>query len=142
MPAPFPDRAQAVADTCGLPVQVRCAGAACAAVLTMPDMDRPTGWLALTLRSPRFVLSTAARDLGVPPVATPCGAAVERLLVDPVVALELADGSEVWCAAARADAESRALCAALATPMIGARAAAFVDEPLRELSFSPGSPHR
>lgn len=98
----------------------------------MPDMDRITGWLGLLAHSPRFVLSTAARDLGLPVSGLPCGVAVDGRAA---LALELDDGTEVWCSYDGDEARGRALCRALARPRIGALAARFEQPGLRRLSF-------
>ena len=129
-------RAEAVASACDLAVQTRCDGETCAAVVTMPDLDRLTGWLSLSLRSPRFVLSTAARDLGVPIDGMPCGVAVERLVSEAGVrAVELPDGTEVWCTVDGDPDAGRGLCRALAADRIGGAADRFTGDALRELSF-------
>jgi hypothetical protein len=95
----FVSLATEIHDQCELDLQFACDGSACAAMMVAPDMDQLGGWLQLAWRSPRFVLSTVARDLGVPASGMPCGSAVGGLLGERgVAAVELADGTELWCA--------------------------------------------
>ncbi len=115
-------------------------------LLQGPDLDRPRGWLQLSLRSPAFVLSTALRDLGVPPTALPCGQAIADLAPSgQIAAVELDDGTEIWCVAGDVrddpgrEGQDRRLCDVVARDTVGAQAARFTEEGLRELSFDPRS---
>lgn len=131
----FATRADDVRASCDLPLDVRCDDAACVGVLTAPDLDRIDGWVSLVFRSPRFVLSTAARDLGVPSRMLPCGSAVAALVGDHGVdAVELADGTEIWCTVTGAVDAGRALCDAVAAER-GRADARFGAEGLRRLAF-------
>lgn len=137
LPTVFADRADRVRTSCDLALDTRCDDQACAGVLAAPDLDRLDGWLELVFRSPRFVLSTAARDLGVPPDALPCGAAVEALVREGgVTAVELPDGTEVWCTVTGSVDAGRALCDALTADLRGADDPGFRAEGLRRLEFS------
>ncbi len=131
--APAPAWMSTVSDACDLPLAKACDGATCVAVATMPDLDSITGWLSIVATSPRFVASTAARDLGVPARGMPCGLAVDGL---EALAVELRDGTEVWCVVDGDERAGRALCEALAAPAIGDAAARFHDPALRRLRFS------
>lgn len=140
----YEGRAGAVLAACDLPVLTRCRGTTCVGLLTAPDLDRIEGWLRLGLDSPRFVASTALRDLGVPLGELPCGAAIDRLLADTGArGVELPDGTEVWCTiddSERAQgwrATGDALCSELATERVGEQAARFAEPRLRELDLSP-----
>lgn len=135
LPTRFEARAADVRDACDLDLDLRCDERACAGVLTAPDLDRLGGWLTFVFASPRFVLSTAARDLGVPPRVLPCGSAVEQLVgTSGVTAVELEDGTEVWCTTSGETAAGQALCDALAAehgrPEVG-----FGATGLRRLTF-------
>lgn len=92
----FVERIAQVRRSCGLPVETLCDGGDCVAVTIGPDLDGLSGWLTLGLTSPRFVVETIGRDLGVPRSLLPCGAAVEGL-DGPILAVEMADGTEMWC---------------------------------------------
>jgi hypothetical protein len=129
-------RAARVARSCGLGAVTRCRDGACVAALTMPDLDRLGGWVRLGFSSPRFVLSTVARDLGVPPRILPCGTAVAELVGEGTVrTVELPDGDEVWCAVEGEPEQANTLCDTLAEERAGARAARFSEPGLRQLSF-------
>lgn len=111
----------AVAGSCGLVPRVACEGDACVALAEAPDLDRASGWVQMVVAHPRFVASTALRDLGVPAPALPCGDAIgrlARLTGSPDVGLvERTDGSEVWCAGPPAVCDEAA--AALGLDAIG-----------------------
>jgi hypothetical protein len=125
-------RAADVARDCDLPVETACEGDACVALLRGPDLDGALGWLTLALSSPRFVASTALRDLGVGAGTLPCGAAIDGLLAGRgVPMIELADGTELWCATDAAG--DTALCDRLARERFGA--AGFGRPGVRRLSF-------
>ena len=139
-------RADAVVQRCGLRLVSDCRGPTCVSLLQGPDLDRPRGWLQLSLRSPAFVLSTALRDLGVPPTALPCGQAIADLAPSgQIAAVELDDGTEIWCVAGDVrddpgrEGQARRLCDVVARDTVGAQAARFTEEGLRELSFDPRS---
>jgi hypothetical protein len=127
--------AAAVARSCGLDPRVACEGDACVALAEAPDLDRATGWARMVLAHPRFVASTALRDLGVPATALPCGDAIAqlaRLTGSPDVGLvERTDGSEVWCAGPPAVCDAAA--AALGLDAIG-----FDQPDARKLTFDRG----
>jgi hypothetical protein len=128
------ERVEAVVTSCGLPVRTWCEGERCVALTIGPDLDRITGWAELVLDSPRFVLSTALRDVGVPTGALPCGGAIAGLVPGgSVPAIELADGTEVWCAA---EPDSLALCDAAAQAELGPEAVGFTAPDVRRLSFA------
>ncbi len=99
-PAPvvegFARRVEAVAASCGLDAQPVCEGATCVVLLEMPDMESPLGWAEVLWRSPRFVLSTAARDLGLSEDLLPCGVAIDGLSGGATV-VESPGGEELWC---------------------------------------------
>jgi hypothetical protein len=86
------------------------------------------------MRSPRFVASTALRDLGMPVDFMPCGGAIERLVQGgSVPAVELPDGTEVWCAAE--SPEELALCDEAAVARLGPGAFGFSSPDVRRLTF-------
>lgn len=145
-------RTEAVRDRCGLQPHTACQGSTCASIVEGPDLDRFSGWLQISLQSPRFVFSTIVRDLGLPAALLPCGQAIGALAGehDPsgappsqTVALELPDGTEIWCTSADqgdapgAAARIAALCDTIATRRVGPHAARFATEGLRRLSFEP-----
>lgn len=133
-------RTSAVASTCGLALQPTCQGGTCVALLVMPDMDHVGGWVQVGFGSPTFVASTALRDLGVPSRHLPCGRAVEALTArGGIEAVELPDGTEVWCTLDDTDTRpgwrerALALCSALAARQVpGAR----FEGRLRPLDFA------
>jgi len=92
----FARRVEAVAASCGLDAQPVCEGATCVVLLEMPDMESPLGWAEVLWRSPRFVLSTAARDLGLSEDLMPCGVAIDGLSGGATV-VESPGGEELWC---------------------------------------------
>ncbi|MEZ4235578.1 MAG: hypothetical protein R3F59_05320 [Myxococcota bacterium] len=129
-------RAAQVTASCGLQSETRCSDGACVAALGVPDLDRVSGWFRLAASSPRFVFSTVARDLGVPPRILPCGTAVAALVGEGRVrTVELPSGDEVWCTVEGDPAEGDDLCDALATERAGPGAARFHEAGLRELTF-------
>lgn len=138
----FTGRAAEVAARCDLPIRTRCDGDACAGLLVAPDLDRLWGWARLVWTSPRFVATTAGRELGVPLAGMPCSGAVEELVSAPnahgVLAIEHPDGTEVWCAVSGDPARALALCdagmAELAPPPTGTTAS-FARRGVRELSL-------
>ena len=135
--AAYRRRAEAVIAACDLPIEVRCTEGTCASVVSGPDLDGPLGWLRLLGSRPRFVVSAGLRDLGVPPAALPCGVAIDALLPSgEVAAVELADGTEVWCSVEGDEEVGVALCDEAATDRAGLQAARFSDPDLRRLTFA------
>jgi hypothetical protein len=132
---PFLQEGAAVQASCDLDLAVACEGGGCAALVVAPDLDGVGGWVQLAVTSPRFVLSTLARDLGVPASGLPCGSAVARLVEDrPITSVELADGTELWCTVTGERAAGLAWCRAEAARRLGVEVA--FDRPgLRELTF-------
>jgi hypothetical protein len=102
----------------------------------MPDMDHFSGWARLLATSPSLVMSTAARDLGAPKASIPCSVATDSLTEGSgIAALELADGTEVWCTASD-DAQGRSLCRRIAEEQLGLEEAEGLEsDTLRRLSF-------
>jgi hypothetical protein len=132
----FTERVGEVALRCDLPIDVVCGERACVGVLVGPDLDRLSGWVSLVAHSPRFVLSTVARDLGVPAGATPCGAAVSELARGGgVAAVELPDGTEIWCTSTGPQDAGQALCSDVARERLGPEAARFGEPRVRQLAF-------
>lgn len=138
----FERRAFRLRDACDLPLHVRCEAGGCAAVVISPDLDRFGGWLTLLRRHPRFVLQTAARDLGWPDGLSTCGQAVSTLSADGVTAsVELPDGNEAWCLPSDPegrtswDEAQRALCARAAADLLGRAVDGFDEPSLRLLRF-------
>lgn len=129
---PFEARSARVARDCGLPLRIRCGSDGCVSLLVGPDLDRPTGWLSLVAERPAFVASVALRDLGVPGEGLPCGAAIAALGAS-VRAVELADGTEIWCAADVA--APGPACDAAAEAWFGPEAARFDAPGIRVLRF-------
>ena len=130
-------RVDAVTASCGLAIDTVCRDGRCVAISVGPDLDRLEGWVTLVATSPRFVLSTALRDLGVPGGLMPCGGAIAALTQSgSVPAVELPDGTEVWCAAEQEDREALALCDVAATERVGAAVAGFQRQDVRRLTFS------
>lgn len=125
----------ALRERCGLAVHTHCEGPRCVALSEAPNLDHLAGWARLLLRSPRFVVATAARDLGLPAAASPCGDAVTGLSRSGAVAsVPLSDGTDVWCSAPTSDFgdAERALCTrAAASRGLPAR----FEDGLRMLSF-------
>ena len=117
---------------CGLVPTVVCDGARCVALAEAPDLDAASGWVQMAVQHPRFVASTAMRDLGVPATALPCGDAIAGLShateQEDVALVERADGSEVWCAG------PTDLCDAAALEL-GLRAEGFARPDARRLRF-------
>ncbi len=95
----FTASATEVARHCGLVPQVACDGPHCVALAEAPDLDAASGWAEMLVSHPRFVVSTALRDLGVPPTALPCGDAIASFDAggQGAALVERPDGSEVWC---------------------------------------------
>lgn len=131
--------------SCGLPVHTRCDAAGCAAVVAAPDLDAFGGWLRLLTRSPRFVLQTAARDLGLPTGLLTCGQALTALSADGSTAsVELPDGTEIWCLPTDPtgrtswDEDQRRLCARAAAEHAGTEVPGFDAPSLRRLRFHRG----
>lgn len=134
-PVEYSAAARAVEGECGLQLELACGEAFCAALTVMPDLDQLGGWLEISLRHPRFVLQTVARDLGVPASGLPCGSAVASLVGERgITAVELADGTELWCTVAGDGAAGHAWCRAEAADRLGVDVA--FDRPgLRRLTF-------
>ena len=131
---PATDRAEALRALqaeCQLPATQRCYGARCATLLTMPNLESPWGWVTLLGQSPAFVSTVALRDLGAPTDGLPCVQAVNTLVSQPVRAVELTSGLEVWCTG---DDE---VCNELASEIVGPNAAQFAEPGLRELRLTP-----
>lgn len=135
-PAPtYAARAREVRRACDLDLAIACRGATCVAVTAAPDLDGPWGWAALAVSSPRFVASTALRDLGVPSPGLPCGQAIARFVGDDGVIAATSGTEEVWCGV-DGDAEAgRALCGALARVRHGLPAGGFSNPSLRRRTF-------
>lgn len=136
----FQRQAEEVRDACGLDVRTTCDGDVCVAVTTAPDLDHITGWVRLLGQAPRFVLSAAARDLGVPTDLLPCGVAIAGLPAEAGTAtVELPDGTEIWCTPTGRgqpwSAAQRTLCHAAAIDLLGQQGADFTAEHLRILVF-------
>jgi len=126
-------RVAAVEASCDLAPHQACDDRGCVLLLAMPDLDSPLGWAQMIWRSPRFVASTAARDLGVPPGSIPCGTAIAALGAD-TLAVEQVDGSELWCTGTRPDGTlPTGLCDDEALARYGVRG--FSDPGVRRLSF-------
>ncbi|MBX2800876.1 MAG: hypothetical protein KTR31_24560 [Myxococcales bacterium] len=121
--------------SCGLPVRLTCPDG-CVVVVEGPDLDGPAGWARLLATSPRFVASTALRDLGVPTRSLPCGQAIDALLPSGEVrAVELPTGAEVWCGSPQPwSSQAAAACNAAASER-SPRAARFDDPDVRILRF-------
>ena len=128
-------QAEEVTRACDLPVETTCEDGACVALLHGPDLDHALGWIGLVLTSPRFVASTLLRDVGVDAETLPCGAAIEDFVAhgDEVPMIELADGTELWCATDGAG--DTALCDRAAAERYGA--SGFAVPGVRRLSFDP-----
>ncbi|MEZ4321299.1 MAG: hypothetical protein R3F61_27735 [Myxococcota bacterium] len=137
----FAARAGALEDACDLDVHVACGGDLCVALTESPDLDGPLGWAELALSRPRFVASTALRDLGLPAGRIPCGDAIGAVTRDlGAIQRERPDGTEVWCAidsGSRAgdwESGARALCDAAARSLdLGVEG--FADPRARVLRF-------
>ena len=133
--------AEEVAETCDLPVQTTCDDRACIAMVVGPDLDSPTGWAELLASSPRFVASTALRDLGIPTSALPCGQAISGLVDGRAIrSVELEDGTEVWCTVQGDAAVGVRMCSEQAAAAVGLSAARFDDPDLRRLQFDRTEP--
>lgn len=132
----FRSAVDAVAADCGLGLQVTCADGPCVAVASLPDLDGMGGWLSLLATSPAFVVGTAARDLGLPPDALPCGDAVLAMsrAGGEATSVALPSGDEVWCAAPDGSPASRSACGRAAAAAFGADATAWTAD-VRVLRF-------
>lgn len=96
LPANSPVR-RALHEGCDLPVESICDGNDCVILLHAPDLDGFSGWIDMATESPRFVVTTAARDLGFEPAWTPCGAAIGDI-PNEILMIELSSGQQLWCA--------------------------------------------
>jgi len=136
MPADYARRVAAVESSCDLQVDRACDGRGCVLLLAAPDLDRPEGWAEMVWRSPRFVASTALRDLGVPPGWMPCGTALGALGADTLT-VEQRDGTELWCTGEGPEGQlPAALCEEVALRRYGA--GGFDQPGVRRLSFAGG----
>lgn len=134
----FDEQRQTVTAACDLDLDAGCGDGYCAALTVMPDLDRLGGWLQVSASHPRLVVSTVLRDLGIPAGGIPCGAAVASLAAEHgVAAVELPDGTEVWCAVSGDEAAGFGWCGARATDRLG-RAVAFGAD-ARRLAFDRGA---
>jgi hypothetical protein len=133
--ASFAAHVTAVGAACGIGAQTVCEPGGCVAVVRSPDLERFQGWVELLGVSPAFVVGTAARDLGLPEVATPCGSAIDALSDQAhVIAVELASGEELWCAVPAVEADQLSRCDRAVRSAWGT-AGGFANAPVRELSF-------
>jgi len=136
----FLQRAAAAEQACGLGAEPVCEGSDCVLLMEAPDLDRLLGWARMAWRSPRFVASAAARDLGVPPPWIPCGAALGALQADTLT-VERPGEAELWCTGAGPTGKvPRDLCEAEAQRRFGR--GGFTEPGLRRLSFAGGAPER
>jgi hypothetical protein len=121
---------RALATECDLRPDLVCEGPTCVVVMAMPDMESPWGWVQVAARSPRFVASTAARDLGLGPDLLPCAHAIDGLSGGAAV-VEQPDGREVWCTGT--GPKVGALCDTVAGQRLGVTG--FDAPDVRRLSF-------
>ncbi len=140
----FEAQVAALDSHCDLPLHSACADETCVALVVSPDLDQLQGWIRVAIERPRFVASAALRDLGIPADALPCGQAIDAFTsTSEVRAVELPDGTELWCVVQRAAGEpwtpqSQASCGALAHSAVGTDRTAFDDPDLRRLQFDRG----
>lgn len=136
----FTARTEALRRACDLPLESRCEGGVCAAVVRSPDLDHLLGWLAIVSERPRLVASTLLRDAGVDPSWLPCGEAIDALgdrpiwsVVDPTSR----SGEEWWCTVDTIDAAgaAAALCDAMVARRLGSPFEGFSAAEPRRLRF-------
>ena len=121
-------RAARVSDRCRVETHTLCAGASCATVAHLPDLDSVRGWMSLGWHNPGLVAASLLGDHGIAPAGGwPCHDAIEAFLAGSPTDVRIGEGpggTWVVCVASggeldRTDAPCASAAQALGLPWTG-----------------------